>query len=182
LDSPDDPDDRQDQPALLISALNQPRHRPPLPTALPTTPTRGESPEATSSVTVAPTAEPTKAPGFEGRLLGRRPPNRPRNRPRIFSRPSSEHAPARSPTSTKGTTMRCWRRLMRGISKREGDAPDQARSAPPTSTKTVTAASMASSGHTHRKYRPYGTRAIARPPMTTADVGMNRFISPLALW
>jgi hypothetical protein len=181
LDAPDDPDDRQDQPALLIGASNRP-----IPTTAADGPSddtdQGRVPEATSSVTVAPTAEPTEAPGLEGRLLGRRSPNRPRNRPRILSRPSSEHAPGRSPTSTKGTTMRCRRRLMRGISKHEGDAPDQARSAPPTSTTTVTAASMASSGHTHRKYRPYGTRAIARPPMTTADVGMNRFISPLALW
>ena len=40
----------------------------------------------------------------------------------------------------------------------------------------------AASGHTKRRYLPYGTRAMARPPMTTADVGVTRFSRPDALW
>ena len=29
---------------------------------------------------------------------------------------------------------------------------------------------------------PYGTRAMASPPITTAEVGMKRFMIPEALW
>src|SRR3569833_3046455 len=42
--------------------------------------------------------------------------------------------------------------------------------------------SMASSGQTQRRYAAYGTRAIARPPITTADVGTTRLMTPQAVW
>ena len=35
---------------------------------------------------------------------------------------------------------------------------------------------------TNFNHVPYPTRAMARPPMTTADVGVTRFTSPFALW
>ena len=41
---------------------------------------------------------------------------------------------------------------------------------------------MASNGHTKRRYLPYGTRAMASPPITTAEVGVTRLSSPEALW
>src|SRR3954452_8998167 len=46
---------------------------------------------------------------------------------------------------------------------------------------TVRPPSMATKGHTNLRYFPYGTRAIASPPMTTADVGVTRFNRPDAL-
>ena len=39
-----------------------------------------------------------------------------------------------------------------------------------------------SSGKTNLSHVPYGTRAMARPPMTTAEVGVMRLISPFPAW
>src|SRR4029450_5210052 len=61
-------------------------------------------------------------------------------------------------------------------------AVHQATNAPTPSTTIVRTASIARRGQTQRRYVPYGTFAMARPPMTTAEVGMNRFMSPEALW
>ena len=49
-------------------------------------------------------------------------------------------------------------------------------------TTTVRPASAIRSGQTKRRKVPYGTRAIASPPITTAEVGVTRLTSPDALW
>ena len=76
----------------------------------------------------------------------------------------------------------CDTRRSEQMSRRSWSCCGQVATVATASTTTVRPASAIRSGQTKRRKVPYGTRAIASPPITTAEVGVTRLTSPDALW
>src|SRR4051812_12207301 len=93
--------------------------------------------------------------------------------------PSSEKIPA--PTIEPTPMNAAWRTFNFFGAVDVASTPPPQTTAPMASMTTVRPPSIATKGHTNLRYLPYGTRAIANPPMTTADVGVTRFNRPDAL-